>query len=126
MNNIESKYSSPADASKIITRVLYAYIVISIARVLLYTGFKIFSDDSLFVEGGFIYINADTLNMSSAVALIIYGLFTLIFLIVFSVFLSLTICNLLKTFLLLCSKKVNITKKLFESYWRKHKRSEGW
>ena len=38
----------------------------------------------------------------------------LIFLIVFSVFLSLTMCNLLKTFLLLCSKKVNITEKLFE------------
>lgn len=82
MNNIESKYNSLADASKIITRVLYAYIVISIARVLLYTGFKIFSDNSLFVEGGFIYINADTLNMSSIVALIIYGILTLIFLIV--------------------------------------------
>ena len=79
MNNIESKYNSLADASKIITRVLYAYIVISIARVLLYTGFKIFSDNSLFVEGGFIYINADTLNMSSIVALIIYGILTLIF-----------------------------------------------
>ena len=38
----------------------------------------------------------------------------LIFLIVFSVFLSLTMCNLLKTFLTLCSKKVNITEKLFE------------
>ena len=38
----------------------------------------------------------------------------LIFLIVFSVFLSLTMCNLLKTFLLFCSKKVNITEKLFE------------
>ena len=38
----------------------------------------------------------------------------LIFLIVFSVFLSLTMCNLLKTFLLLCSKKVNISEKLFE------------
>ena len=38
----------------------------------------------------------------------------LIFLIVFSIFLSLTMCNLLKTFLLLCSKKVNITEKLFE------------
>ena len=39
---------------------------------------------------------------------------SLIFLIVFSVFLSLTMCNLLKTFLTLCSKKVNITEKLFE------------
>ena len=38
----------------------------------------------------------------------------LIFLIVFSVFLSLTMCNLLKTFLTLCSKKVNITEKLFQ------------
>ena len=38
----------------------------------------------------------------------------LIFLIVFSVFLSLTMCNLLKTFLTFCSKKVNITEKLFE------------
>ena len=38
----------------------------------------------------------------------------LIFLIVFSVFLLITMCNLLKTFLTFCSKKVNISEKLFE------------
>ena len=39
---------------------------------------------------------------------------SLIFLIVFSVFLLITMCNLLKTFLTFCSKKVNISEKLFE------------
>ena len=43
----------------------------------------------------------------------------LIFLIVFSVFLLITMCNLLKTFLTFCSKKVNISEKLFEKKYFK-------
>ncbi|MBF1179469.1 MAG: hypothetical protein HXL91_06175, partial [[Eubacterium] sulci] len=73
MNNIDSKFFSNIDASKRVTRLAGAYITISILRVLLYIGFKIFSEDIFFVQGGFMYVDLDMLSLSSIAALIIYG-----------------------------------------------------
>ena len=73
MNNIDSKFFSNIDASKRVTRLAGAYITISILRVLLYIGFKIFSEDIFFVQGGFMYVDLDMLSLSSIVSLIIYA-----------------------------------------------------
>ena len=78
-------------------------ILFNILKVIVY-GFLILFSFICIIALYQIYTEKDGFNRGMA----------LIFLIVFSVFLSLTMCNLLKTFLLLCSKKVNITKKLFE------------
>ena len=78
-------------------------ILLNILKVIVY-GFLILFSFICIIALYQIYTEKDGFNRGMA----------LIFLIVFSVFLSLTMCNLLKTFLLLCSKKVNITEKLFE------------
>ena len=78
-------------------------ILFNILKVIVY-GFLILFSFICIIALYQIYTEKDGFNRGMA----------LIFLIVFSVFLSLTMCNLLKTFLLLCSKKVNITEKLFE------------
>ena len=78
-------------------------ILLNILKVIIYAFLILFSFVCIIALYQ-IYIEKDAFNRGMA----------LIFLIVFSVFLSLTMCNLLKTFLLLCSKKVNITEKLFE------------
>lgn len=78
-------------------------ILLNILKVIIYAFLILFSFICIIALYQ-IYTEKDGFNRGMA----------LIFLIVFSVFLSLTMCNLLKTFLLLCSKKVNITEKLFE------------
>ena len=78
-------------------------ILFNILKVIVY-GFLILFSFICIIALYQIYTEKDGFNRGMA----------LIFLIVFSVFLSLTMCNLLKTFLTLCSKKVNITEKLFE------------
>lgn len=78
-------------------------ILLNILKVIVYAFLILFSFICIIALYQ-IYTEKDGFNRGMA----------LIFLIVFSVFLSLTMCNLLKTFLLLCSKKVNITEKLFE------------
>ena len=78
-------------------------ILFNILKVIVY-GFLILFSFICIIALYQIYTEKDGFNRGMA----------LIFLIVFSVFLSLTMCNLLKTFLLLCSKKVNINEKLFE------------
>ena len=78
-------------------------ILFNILKVIVY-GFLILFSFICIIALYQIYTEKDDFNRGMA----------LIFLIVFSVFLSLTMCNLLKTFLTLCSKKVNITEKLFE------------
>ena len=78
-------------------------ILLNILKVIVYAFLILFSFICIFALYQ-IYTEKDGFNRGMA----------LIFLIVFSVFLSLTMCNLLKTFLTLCSKKVNITEKLFE------------
>ena len=88
MNNIDSKFFSNIDASKRVTRLAGAYITISILRVLLYIGFKIFSEDIFFVQGGFIYVDLDMLGLSSIVSLIIYGLCTVVIILVSAILLA--------------------------------------
>ena len=78
-------------------------ILFNILKIIVY-GFLILFSFICIIALYQIYTEKDGFNRGMA----------LIFLIVFSVFLSLTMCNLLKTFLTLCSKKVNITEKLFE------------
>ena len=78
-------------------------ILLNILKVIIYAFLILFSFICIIALYQ-IYTEKDGFNRGLA----------LIFLIVFSVFLSLTMCNLLKTFLLLCSKKVNINEKLFE------------
>ena len=78
-------------------------ILFNILKVIVY-GFLILFSFICIIALYQIYTEKDGFNRGMA----------LIFLIVFSVFLSLTMCNLLKTFLTLCSKKVNITEKLFQ------------
>ena len=78
-------------------------ILLNILKVIVYAFLILFSFICIIALYQ-IYTEKDGFNRGMA----------LIFLIVFSVFLSLTMCNLLKIFLLLCSKKVNITEKLFE------------
>ena len=72
MNNIDSKFFSNIDASKRVTRLAGAYITISILRVLLYIGFKIFS----------------MLSLPSIVSLIIYGLCTVVIILVSAILLA--------------------------------------
>ena len=88
MNNIDSKFFSNIDASKRVTRLAGAYITISILRVLLYIGFKIFSEDIFFVQGGFMYVDLDMLSLSSIVSLIIYGLCTVVIILVSAILLA--------------------------------------
>ena len=88
MNNIDSKFFSNIDASKRVTRLAGAYIIISILRVLLYIGFKIFSEDIFFVQGGFMYVDLDMLGLSSIVSLIIYGLCTVVIILVSAILLA--------------------------------------
>ena len=88
MNNIDSKFFSNIDASKRVTRLAGAYIIISILRVLLYIGFQIFSEDTLFVQGGFMYVDLDMLGLSSIVSLIIYGLCTVVIILVSAILLA--------------------------------------
>lgn len=88
MNNIDSKFFSNIDASKRVTRLAGAYIIISILRVLLYIGFKIFSEDTFFVQGGFMYVDLDMLGLSSIVSLIIYGLCTVVIILVSAILLA--------------------------------------
>ena len=78
-------------------------ILLNILKVIVYAFLILFSFICIIALYQ-IYTEKDGFNRGMA----------LIFLIVFFVFLSLTMCNLLKTFLTLCSKKVNITEKLFE------------
>ena len=78
-------------------------ILLNILKVIVYAFLILFSFICIIALYQ-IYTEKDGFNRGMA----------LIFLIVFSVFLSLTMCNLLKTFLTFCSKKVNITEKLFE------------
>ena len=78
-------------------------ILLNILKVIIYAFLILFSFICIIALYQ-IYTEKDGFNRGMA----------LIFLIVFSVFLSLTMCNLLKTFLTFCSKKVNITEKLFE------------
>lgn len=88
MNNIDSKFFSNIDASKRVTRLAGAYIIISILRVILYIGFKIFSEDIFFVQGGFMYVDLDMLGLSSIVSLIIYGLCTVVIILVSAILLA--------------------------------------
>ena len=88
MNNIDSKFFSNIDALKRVTRLAGAYITISILRVLLYIGFKIFSEDIFLVQGGCMYVDLDMLSLSSIVSLIIYGLCTVVIILVSAILLA--------------------------------------
>ena len=54
----------------------------------MYIGFKIFSEDIFFVQGGFMYVDLDMLSLSSIVSLIIYGLCTVVIILVSAILLA--------------------------------------
>lgn len=78
MNNIKSKYYSSAKISKSITRALYSYIVIIIARIMLYVGFRVAVHNDFYVQGLEIFFNFDELSIYTLAAFAIFGVLTLI------------------------------------------------
>ena len=86
----------------------FCKIFFNILKVIIYCFLILFSFISIIALYQ-IYTEKDDFNRGMA----------LIFLIVFSIFLSIIMCNLLKTFFNFCSKKVKISEKIFEKKYFK-------